>query len=132
LKSTIGIQTATVIVSDQRGADTRSTVEVRVVPCGICDFPCPWLAVTCPASVAPGDIVTFQASITGGDLPEKITYLWSHSNGIRPAGQEGPVLKIQAIGLPGDVIKATVNLLGWDPSCGRQASCESKIVKPVN
>jgi hypothetical protein len=129
-KTPFGLQTATIEVSDQRGGKSTSAANVKVTICGACDPPCTTLSVSCPSSVTEDEIATFQATV-GGDPPGKLTYLWSHSNGKRIPGQEGSSLKIKAIGLPGDVITATVNVLGLDPSCRRQASCESKIVKPV-
>jgi hypothetical protein len=123
------MQTATVEVTDGQGGMASGVVRVEVVMCGACDPPCPTLSVSCPSSVSEGEIATFQATV-GGD-PEKLTYLWSHSNGKRIAGPEGPELKIKAIGLPGEVIKATVEVQGLDPACSRQASCESRIEKQI-
>jgi hypothetical protein len=129
-KTPLGMQTAMVEVMDQRGGKASSIARVNVVVCGACDPPCPSLSVTCPTEVTQGNVVVFAATVSGVGPDEKLTYLWSHSNGKRLAGQEGPGLRINAIGLPGDVITATVRILGIDPSCSRQASCESRIVQP--
>jgi hypothetical protein len=128
LRKTVGKQKAVVEVTDNHGAKTSSAVEVSVVPkTSGCDFPCTTLEVACPASVIGGETVTFEVRV-GGDLPGKLTYLWFDSNGKRIPGQ-GPELKIKARGARGDVIKATVEVLGLDPACSQRASCESKIEK---
>jgi hypothetical protein len=129
-KSPLGMQTAVVEVIDERGGKASSVVRVDVVMCGACDPPCNTLSVSCPSSVTEGGIATFRATV-GGEPPERLTYLWSHSNGKRIPGQEGPELKIKAIGLPGDVITATVEVGGIDPACNRQASCETRIEKQI-
>jgi hypothetical protein len=126
----LGTQTATVEVTDGQGGIASSVVRVDVVICGACDPPCPTLSVSCPSSVTEGELATFQATV-GGEPPEKLTYHWSDSNGKPIPGQEGPELKIKAIGSPGEVIKATVEVGGIDPACSRQASCETRIEKQI-
>jgi hypothetical protein len=123
--SRLGIQTASVEVNDRRGGHVSARTTVDLVVCGACDPPCPTLTVTCPTEVNQGADVVFVATVSG----QQLTYLWSHSNGKRIAGQEGSELRIKAVGLPGDVITATVRVLGIDPACNYQASCESRIVK---
>jgi hypothetical protein len=128
-KTPFGMQTVTIEVSDQRGGKATSTAKVKVMVCGACDPPCPSLSVTCPAEVNLGNEANFIASVSSDG--EKLTFLWRHSNGQRLSTQAGPNLKIKAVGFPGDVITATVDVLGLDPACSRQASCESRIVRPV-
>ena len=127
-KTPLGIQTATVEVTDGQGGMASSVVRVDVVICGACDPPCPTLSVSCPSSVTEGELATFQATV-GGEPPEKLTYHWSDTNGKPIPGQEGPELKIKATGLPGDSITVVVEVGGIDPACSRTASCESRIVK---
>ena len=129
LKGTFGTQTATVEVTDPLGGKASGVLRVDAVSCGACDPPCPTVNVTCPTNVPEGEIAIFDTRIWGGELTQKLTYLWSHSNGERVAGQEGSKLRIRARGLPGDVITATVRILGFDPACGHQASCETRISK---
>lgn len=130
-KSRLGTQTASVEVIDLRGGKTSRTTTVDLVVCGACDPGCPTLNVSCPTTVAEGKTASFEAWVSGDRLAGKLIYLWSHSNGKRSGGQKGPKLKIEAIGLPGDVITATVRILGLDPACNQQASCESRIEKRV-
>ena len=125
-KAPLGIQTAVVEVMDQRGGKASSIARVNVVVCGACDPPCPTVSVTCPSEIQQGETALFVTTV--GDPDQKLNYLWSHSNGKRIAGQIGPELRIEAIGSPGDVITATVEVLGIDPACSRQASCKSTIV----
>lgn len=127
-KAPLGMQTAIVEVTDQHGGKASSTARVNVVMCGACDPPCSSLSVTCPSEVTQGDVAVFVATVSGIEADRKLMYLWSHSNGKRIAAQAGPELRIEAIGSPGDVITATVDVLGIDPTCNRQASCESRIV----
>ena len=126
-RARLGMQTVRVEVTDQHGAKASSAATVNVVQCGSCHLPCPTLSVTCPSEVTQGDIAVFAPAVSGIESDGKLTYLWSHSNGKRIAGQESPGLRIEATGSPGDVITATVKVLGIDPTCNRQASCESRI-----
>jgi hypothetical protein len=128
-KASFGMQTVRLEVTDQHGGKASSAARVKVVACGACDPPCSYLSVTCPSEVTQGTIAVFVATVSGIEPDRKLTYLWSHSNGKRIAGQAGPEFRIEAIGSPGDVITATVNVLGMDPTCNRQVSCESRIVR---
>jgi hypothetical protein len=128
-KTPFEVQTATVEVTDGRGGKASRTAQVKVVVCGVCDPPRPYLSLTCPSKVSQDSVAVFTVTVSGVGPDEKLTYLWSHSSGKRLPGQAGPELKIQAIGSPGDVIKATVEVLGLDPSVSRQASCETHIEK---
>jgi len=128
LARAFGPQTATVEVTDQRGAKVSSSVEVNMEECSVCDPPCPTLSVSCPATVTEGETAIFEASISS---PEELKFLWSHSNGQRIPGQQGAKLRIKAVGSPGDVITAAVRVLGIDPACSYQASCETRIEKQI-
>jgi hypothetical protein len=126
-RSPQGIQTAMVEVADSRGSKTSSTITVEVILCGACDPPCPTISVSCPSQVVQGDIVEFVAYV--GDPSPELKYMWRHSHGKRMDGPDGPNLKIQAIGSPGQVITATLEMVGFDPACNRAASCQSTITK---
>jgi len=129
LRRALGRQKAVVEVTDNHGGKTARAVEISVVlNTTSCDPPCSVLSVTCATEVAQGDVAFFIATVSGIEPDRKLTYRWSHSNGKRIAGQAGPELRIEAIGSPGDVITATVDVLGIDPACNRQASCKSRIV----
>jgi hypothetical protein len=130
-ESDLGTQTANVEVSDQRGGQVSAKTVVELVVCGSCDPPCPTLGVTCPTEVPEDEIAEFTATVSAGDSVQNLIYLWSHSNGKRIAGTQQSKLQIKATGLPGDLITATVRVLGIDPACNYQASCESKIVKRI-
>ena len=131
LTKTFGNQTATVEVTDPRGGKALGIARVNVVECTQCDPPCTHLSVTCPSYVTQGETAVFSAAISGDVPSQGLTYLWSHSHGKRRAGQEGPTLGIEATGPPGDTITATVRVLGLDPACNHQASCETRITKRV-
>ena len=131
LKAALGEQTARVEVTDRRGGKAISVTEVNVKICGACDPPRQLLSVACPASVSEGETALFEATISPVGSGQKFIYLWSHSNGARISEQEAYKLRIKATGLPGDIIRATVRVLGMDPTSGSQSSCESRISKPV-
>ena len=131
----VGTQKATVEVSDSKGAKSSRTVEIKVIPCGTCDPPRTWLRVGCPKDVSEGETAVFEATIDGDyyddyDRKRRI-FLWRHSGGKRIQQPAGPILRIQASGLPGDVIAATVRVLGLDPTESSEASCRTEIVKRV-
>ena len=129
LNGAFGPQTATVEVTDRRGGKSSSVARVRVVHCESCDPPCTVLEVLCPATVSEGETVLFKASIGGYDSSKRLIYLWSHSNGKRIPEKNESRLSVKAIGLSGDVITATVRVVGIDPFCRSEASCQAKIVK---
>lgn len=127
----LGFQTVKVEVADQRGGRTSSIAQVKIEVCGACDPGCPVLTVNCPTSVTKGAVADFEATFssdpdsTGG----KLIYLWSHSNGKRLSGTEDTKLKIEATGTPGEVITAKVRVVGVDPFCNREATCQTRILK---
>ena len=125
-RSPLGVHTAKVEVIDGRGGKTSAATTVKIVVSGTCDPPCPTITVSCPSQINEGEVANFVASVSGD---QNLTYLWRHSNGKRLPGQTGSELKIVGQGLPGDIIKATVVVLGVDPACTRETSCESRIVK---
>jgi hypothetical protein len=128
-KAGLGRQKVIVEVLDQRGGKTSSASEIEVIKHTDCDPGCPALRVTCSSNVTEGEIATFEAKV--GEPDQALKYLWSHSNGQRIPGQQGAELKIKAVGSPGDVITATVRVLGIDPACSYQASCETRIEKQI-
>jgi hypothetical protein len=131
----LGIQTAKVEVTDQQGAKTSATVRVDLAVCGSCDPPkppCPSLNVVSPTNVRYGQIAIFRATVSPHDPSAKLSYLWSLINGQLISGQEGTTLRIKAVGQPGDVITATVKIMGLDPACNRKASAGSLIKRADN
>lgn len=130
-KARLGFQTVKVEVADQRGGRTSSIAQVKIEVCGACDPGCPVLTVSCPTSVTKGAVATFEATYSGDpDFTRgKLIYVWSHCNGKRLSGTEETKLKIEATGLPGDVITAKVRVVGVDPFCNREATCQTRIVK---
>lgn len=125
----VGTQKATVEVTDNRGRKSSSTITVEVVECPTCHPPRPYIRLSCPASIPQGDTAEFTAFVSPDQQSPDVKYLWSHSHGEREAGQEGATLRIKAIGAPGQVISATVTILGLDPASNRVETCRSKIEK---
>ena len=129
----LGKHTARIEVSDPRGGRSSSTLSVEVIPCGECHPPRPWLEVVCPKDVTEGETAVFEAKINGDDYDgtRRRIFLWRHSLGKRITEPEGPTLRIQALGFPGEMITATVRVLGLEPTISSEASCRTKIVKQV-
>ena len=129
----IGKHTAKVEVRDPRGGRSSSTLNVEVIPCGECHPPRPWLEVVCPKDVTEGETAVFEAKINGDEYYGRRPriFLWRHSMGKRINEPEGSTLRIQALGFPGEIITATVRVLGLDPTISSEASCRTKIVKQV-
>ena len=129
----LGKHTAKVEVRDSRGGRSSSTLSVEVISCGECHPPRPWLEVVCPKDVSEGETAVFEAKINGDDYygKRRRIFLWRHSMGKRINEPEGPTLRIQALGFPGEMITATVRVLGLDPTISSEASCRTKIIKQV-
>lgn len=128
-RSRVGRQKATVEVTDSRGEKSSSTITVEVVECRTCHPPRPYIRLNCPASITQGETADFTAFVSPDQQSPDVKYLWSHSHGERQAGQEGATLRIKAIGAPGQVITATVTILGIDPASNRVETCRSTIEK---
>jgi len=129
-KAQPGRQKVVVEVVDARGGRTSRSAEITIRRSDTCDPGCPAISVICPATVTRGDVATFEASVSG--LKDKLTYLWSHSNGHRIPGTEASKIGIRADGSPGQVIIATLRIPGVDPACAHEASCESTIVNAIH
>jgi len=115
---TPGTYTITTGVNDGCGicgkTDTQ-TITVRECECeAICS--CPTLSVDGPSGLtAPGQPMTFTASVSGGD----VTYNWTVSAGTISSGQGTSSITVDTAGVaPGTNITATVNISGVAPNCG--------------
>lgn len=82
----------------------------------ICD--CHTLSVTGPAGLTePGDVMTFTANVSGGETTP--TYNWTVSRGTIESGQGTASIRVRtATEDAGTSITATVDLGGFDASCG--------------
>src|SRR5882762_8474544 len=113
-----GTYTATVQVNDGNGHIVPGTATVTVAVCTGCKAPCPAVSVSCPSSVDPGSAITFSSSLSSS---ANVTYNWSVSAGTISSGQGTSSSTVDAAGLGGQTVTATVEVGGLDPACSRTA-----------
>jgi len=128
-----GTYTASVEVDDGCGCLTSSTATVTVANCSDCvpDLVCPTITPNCPTSeVEQGTPVTFSVDVRGGTPSVTPTYNWTVSAGTISSGQGTPSITVDTANTAGQSITATVELGGFDPSCGRTSSCTVAVKPP--
>jgi len=121
-----GTYVATVSVNDGNGHIVPGSTSVTIAECRDCKAPCPTISVSCPSNVELGAPITFNASVSSGN----VTYNWSVSAGTISSGQGTSSITVDSAGLGGQTVTATVELTGLDPSCSRTASCSTSIGVP--
>ena len=128
-----GTYTASVEVNDGNTHTANSSTTVTVAPCTGCKPPCPTVAVTCADAVDQGQPITFTAGVTGGPSSVTATYNWSVSAGTISSGQGTSSITVDTAGIGGQTVTATVEVGGYDPACGKTASCSTQVktVVPV-
>lgn len=91
---------------------------------------CPTVLVASAAEVNSLDNAEFQATVKGGSADVDPLYNWTVSAGIIVSGQGTSGILVTAEGMAaGDVITATVDVLGYPGSCDTAASASSTVVK---
>jgi hypothetical protein len=124
-----GSYTAKVVVKNQHGGVTSSTVTVSVIRCPMCDPSCPTLTILCPDDADEGQPLTLSINVSGAEPGRALTYKWSISAGTIMTGQGTPTIVVDTTGLAGKKVTATVDVGNIDPSCQRTISCEVQIRK---
>ncbi len=115
-----GTYTITTGVDDGCGlcgkTDTK-TVEVVKCECEQ-ECECASISVTGPAGItAPGNTMTFTASVTGGTA-DNMTYNWTVDSGTIESGQGTPSIVVATdSSMAGSTVTATVDIGGQAPSC---------------
>ena len=129
-----GTYTVTVEVDDGCGciAFTSTTVTVDRCPCEAIPPPavaCPTVTVTCPTEpVRAGQPITFTANLADADPSVTPTYNWTVSAGTISSGQGTSSITVDTTGLANNsTVTATVDVGGFDRSCGTSASCTTGI-----
>jgi hypothetical protein len=128
-----GTYTASVEVDDGCGCVTMSSTTVTIANCTDCQpiLTCPTgLMVNCPTEGDPDSTITFTANFSQGTPQVSPTYNWSVSAGTITSGQGTSSITVSTAGLGGQTVTATVEFGGFDPSCGRTASCSTPIKAP--
>jgi hypothetical protein len=100
-----------------------TTTSVRVEPCP--PVSCPTIIINCRDAAPINGPVTFTANVSG--IPANITptYEWTVSAGTISGGQGTTSIQVDATGLAGRPITATLNVLGYDRAC--TASCSLQV-----
>ena len=128
-----GVYQAVVEVDDGRDlncvAFSTATVVVTECPPERPVLTCPNVSVSCPDVVADDKPVTFTASISGGSANVVPTYTWTVSAGKIISGQGTPSVTVDATGLAGQTIRATLDVGGFNTPC--PASCATSMPVPI-
>jgi hypothetical protein len=92
---------------------------------------CPTVSVTCPDSATENAPVTFSASLSGGTPNITPIYHWTVSAGRIISGQGTESISVDAAGLAGQTIRATLDVGGYGESCPKSCSVSIPIdIKP--
>jgi hypothetical protein len=125
-----GTYTGSVEVNDGNNHTAAATTTVTVAVCTGCIAPCPNISVSCPDSVDQGSPITFTANVVGGNTSVMATYNWSVSAGTISSGQGTSTITVDTGNIGGQTVTATVEVGGYDPACGRTASCSTAVRPP--
>lgn len=128
-----GTYTVTVEVDDGCGciAFDTTTIEVAACDCETVVPPCPTVDVSCPADVNEDGTITFTANVSGGDPSVTPTYNWTVSAGTIASGQGTSTITVDARGLGGQTVTATVDVGGYDRQCSTSDSCSTQVIGRV-
>ena len=128
-----GTYTASVDVDDGCGCITSTSTTIRIANCPDC-YPisadCPTIASACPDVVDSGQPLVFTAMV-GVGIPPPTGYKWSVSAGTITSGQGTTSIVVDTSGLGGQSITATLEVIGFDPSCPRTTSCTTAVRPPI-
>ena len=134
----LGKYSATVKVSDSKGASTSATLEVIVSQCASCWFPdppCPVIAMythsdfTKETETYRGEWMDFLVKISGVDFQTRPDYVWTIENGKILKGQHTPRIRVETTGDVGKEVVARVEVVGFDTSCSTTAETRVPILK---
>lgn len=122
-----GTYQATIEVDNNQnnGCTAFTTTKVVVREC-IRPPVCPSVGIYCPETVALGTPITYTANLSGG-YPASITpvYNWTVTGGTIISGQGTTSIQVDATGLEGQSITATLSVDGYNQSC--TAVCTTQI-----
>ncbi|HEY0004956.1 MAG TPA: hypothetical protein VGB17_09120 [Pyrinomonadaceae bacterium] len=86
---------------------------------------CPNITIYCPGNVAPGQPITFTASVAGGPSSIAPIYNWKVSGGTIISGQGTTSIQVDTAGLAGQSITATLDVGGYNLACN--ATCTAQV-----
>ncbi len=90
---------------------------------------CPNVGIICPDRVDTNEPVTFTSTLTGGSGNIAPAYHWKVSAGRIIDGQGTPSIRVDATGLAGQTLTATVSVEGYNLECS--ANCSVQFPIPV-
>jgi len=106
-----------------------SSIPIVVGPCAPIPPVCPAISIVCPDSIATGQLVTFSANVAGTSADATHPYYWTVSAGKIIEGQGTTSIQVDASGLGGQTITATLAVQGYTMDCA--ASCTMPIPLPA-
>jgi hypothetical protein len=87
----------------------------------------PTVMVSCPQTVAAGELLTMTVNIAGGDPEVTPTFSWEVTPDKLVSGQGDSLITVDTRGLEGRTIKATAGVGGYPIAL--EASCETHVIK---
>jgi len=84
---------------------------------------CPLISVSCPAEYKDGDLLTFTATITGGDPKVVPVFSWTVSEGRIVQGQGTSSIRVDLTNVDARGPTGSVTVGGFDSACPAIASC---------
>jgi len=104
-----------------------SSAAVVVTECPEVPPTCPAVSISCPDSVAPDQVVSFTASISGGSVltPD---YTWTVTAGRIVSGQGTRTIQVDTAGMGGQTITASLDVHAAGLVC--PASCSIQVSVP--
>ena len=128
-----GLYQAVVEVDDGRdqGCVAFSSANVLVTECPpIKPVPvCPTISISCPEVVSEDQPLTFTARISGGSGGMTQSYNWTVTAGRIISGQGTPQITVDAHGLAGQTVRASIDVSGYGVPC--EASCATSLPIPI-
>jgi hypothetical protein len=117
------LPTRVVVWSCPPRVSVLSRAQPRARDAGIC----PSIALCCRASVTPGLLAPFVATLNGGTPRVVPTFNWTLSAGEVAGGQGTNSILVDAKGLKAGTILATVEVGGYGPRCS--ATCLAEVAR---
>lgn len=126
-----GSYRAAVRVEDDKGNKAYAMLTLSAALCTICDPPppkCPQVSVDCPSEVESGSLITFTATVSGGEPLIGAYYRWNTDAGRIVDGKSEKKMTLDLMRFPFEKVTATITVGGYDPACaGTELSCTTKI-----
>lgn len=90
-----------------------SSVTVLVNPCPVIPPACPSIEIVCPTNIGIDQPLTFTSRASGGTPSIAPVYNWTVSAGTIVSGQGTNTIKVDASGLAGQTVRASLSMPGY-------------------